>query len=306
VNSDSTAPSLAGKTAIITGPTGLGFEIARGLAACGAAIILAGRNPGKGGDAVAALPHAQARFELLDLSDLTSIRHFAERMEVQSDAIDILVNNAGVMMPPVRQTTADGFELQFGTNHLGHFALTARLLPLLRRAADARVVTISSLAHMRGKIDIDDLQSEQRYRPFKAYAQSKLANLLFAFELQRQSDRHDWGVSSAAAHPGFARTDLIANGPGRETWSARMGGLLEHRLGQSAEAGAQPALLAATTADSVAGGYYGPRGFMGLKGPPDRARVASIAKDVGLSRQLWAISERLVGLSFAGEPLNVQ
>lgn len=304
MTSVNTAASLTGKTAIVTGPTGLGFEIARGLAACGAEVVLAGRNPAKGAEAVTALirasPQARVRFELLDLGDLASIRRFADHLATRPEAVDILVNNAGVMMPPVRQTTADGFELQLGINHLGHFALTARLLPLLRRVDGARIVTISSLAHRRGTIDLDDLQSERRYRPFPVYAQSKLANLLFAFELQRQSDCHGWGLISAAAHPGFARTDLIANGPGRDAWSARIGGLLEHWLSQSAEGGAQPALLAATAADAAAGSYYGPRGMMEFKGSPGPAKTAPLARDAGLARRLWTLSEQLVGLSFSG------
>lgn len=288
----------------MTGPTGLGFEIARGLAARGAEVVLAGRNRTKGDAAVTALtlglPQARVRFEVLDLGELASIGQFAEHMVARQDAIDIMVNNAGVMMPPIRQTTADGFELQFGINHLGHFALTARLLPLLRRAGGARIVTISSLAHRRGRIDLDDLQAQRRYQPFTAYAQSKLANLLFAFELQRQSERHGWGLTSGAAHPGFARTDLIANGPGRDAWSARIGGLFEHWLSQSAEGGAQPALLAATAPDGAAGGYYGPGGLMEFKGSPAPARVAPLARDAGLARRLWTLSEQLVGLSFAG------
>jgi len=213
--------------------------------------------------------------------------------------VDLLVNNAGVMMPPERRLTADGFELQIGTNHLGHFALTGRLLPLLRRGAAPRVVTVSSGAHNVGRIDFDNLQWERRYSPMAAYGASKLANLMFALELQRRSDAGGWGVTSLAAHPGYARTELIANGPGSGSWMARLGHvLLEPWASQSAADGALPQLFAATSPDAVGGGYYGPSRLMGMVGPPAPARVAQRARDRAAARRLWDVSEQLTGVTF--------
>jgi len=215
-------PPQKGKLAIVTGTGGLGYETALALAAAGAETIVAGRNETKGRETIrkilALSPRAAVRFEKLDLADLASVAAFAGRMLAADRPIDILVNNAGVMTPPQRQSTVDGFELQFGTNYLGHFAMTARLLPLLR-GNGARVVQVSSGAHrMGGAIHFDDLQWERSYKPWAAYAQSKLAMVLFALELQRRSDANGWGIRSNAAHPGFARTELIANGPGADSF----------------------------------------------------------------------------------------
>ncbi|HLY79010.1 MAG TPA: SDR family NAD(P)-dependent oxidoreductase, partial [Caulobacteraceae bacterium] len=203
-------PPQTGRRAIVTGTGGLGYETALALAAAGASVVLAGRSETKGRGSVVRIlnlhPHASIVFEPLDLASLASIAEFADRMAAARTPIDLLVNNAGVMAPPRRETTADGFELQFGTNHLGHFALTGRLLPLLRAGAAPRVTTISSGAHHTGQIRFDDPQWTRRYQPWPAYAQSKLANLLFAFELQRRSDAAGWDLLSDAAHPGYART----------------------------------------------------------------------------------------------------
>jgi NAD(P)-dependent dehydrogenase (short-subunit alcohol dehydrogenase family) len=212
-------PPQTGKLAIVTGATGgLGYETALRLAHAGAEVVLAGRNWEKGRIAVdrimRALPVAKACFKSLDLASLASVRAFAVEMVTKGRPLDLLINNAGVMDLPARRLTADGFEMQFGTNHLSHFAPTGLLLSLLRSAPSARVVNVSSLAHRRGKIDFDNLQAERSYEGWAAYQQSKLANLLFTFELQRRSDAHGWGLMSNAAHPGYARTDLIANGPG--------------------------------------------------------------------------------------------
>jgi NAD(P)-dependent dehydrogenase (short-subunit alcohol dehydrogenase family) len=209
-----------------------------------------------------------------------------------------LINNAGVMALPKRQTTADGFETQFGINYLGHYALTARLLPLLRRGHQPRVVNLSSLAHRSGKIDFDDLQGAKSYNPFKAYCQSKLAMLIFALELQRRSNAAGWGLMSNAAHPGFARTDLMANGPGTEGLMGLFGKILQPIASQSAAAGALPTLYAATSPQAEAAGYYGPNWFYELKGPPVPAKIMPRAKDAPASARLWDVSATLTGVSF--------
>jgi NAD(P)-dependent dehydrogenase (short-subunit alcohol dehydrogenase family) len=210
-------PPQNGRCAVVTGAGGLGFEDALALARAGAEVIIASRDPGKGAEAVAqirqAVPAANVRFERLDLASLASVADFATRVRAQRTSLDLLINNAGVMTPPMRQATADGFELQLGTNYLGHFALTAHLLPLLRKGQDARVVTLSSVAARGGKIDFDNLNAERGYQPMPVYGQSKLACLMFALELQRRSDAAGWGVTSIAAHPGIARTELLFNAP---------------------------------------------------------------------------------------------
>jgi NAD(P)-dependent dehydrogenase (short-subunit alcohol dehydrogenase family) len=294
-------PTQDGKVALITGATGgIGYEAALALAGKGAKVILAARNPGKGDEALAKIraahPKADVRFELLDLTSLASVAECAARVSAAEPRLDLLINNAGVMTPPTRQATKEGFELQFGVNHLAHFALTLRLLPLVRRAVSPRVVTVSSGAHHTGRIDFDDLQwITRRYRPWSAYSQSKLANVLFAFELQRLSDEGGWGVMSNACHPGYARTDLIANGPGRE--NMRLGLILQPFMSQSAADGALPTLFAATAPDARPAGYYGPAHRFELVGPPRAARIARAAKDTVVGRRLWAVSEDLTGVS---------
>ena len=295
-------PPQEGRLAVVTGGTaGLGYETALGLARAGAAVVLAGRNREKGRAAVdrirRALPAAQVRFEMLDLASLKSVRAFAEQMFALGRPLDLLVNNAGVMPLPTRQLTADGFEMQFGINHLGHFALTAQLLPLMGRAWSPRVVTVSSLAHRGATIDFENLQAERRYRPWDAHRQSKLANLLFAFELQRRSDAHGWGLMSNAAHPGNARTDLNGGGPGAGGLRGGLG-VLSRALGHSAAHGARPTLFGATSPAAAPMGYYGPGGFYELKGPVAPARVASTARNPALARKLWKASERLTGLQW--------
>jgi NAD(P)-dependent dehydrogenase (short-subunit alcohol dehydrogenase family) len=296
-------PPQTGRRAIVTGTGGLGYETALALAAAGASVILAGRNETKGRGSVVRIlnrhPNASVVFERLDLASLTSIADFAGQMEAQRQPIDLLVNNAGVMAPPKRETTADGFELQFGTNHLGHFALTGRLLPLLRAGKSPRVTTVSSGAHHTGKIDFDDLQRTKRYSPWLAYSQSKLANLLFAFELQRRSDAAGWGLMSNAAHPGYARTELIANGPGLNSLSSRIGSLLVAPwASQSPADGALPQLFAATSPDAKPSGYYGPGRLMELVGPPAPARISTAAQDPAAAKHLWDVSEALTHVRF--------
>ena len=297
-------PDLTGKLAVVTGATGgLGLETALVLAGKGAEVVLAGRNPAKGADALAriraAFPEARIRFEPVDLSRLTDVAAFADRLLETGRPIDILINNAGVMALPTRQTTADGHEMQFGTNYLSHFALTARSLPLLK-AGHARVVQLASIAHKGGRIRLDDLNYTQGYKAWPVYQQSKLAMLMFAIELQRRSDANGWGLTSVAAHPGFARTDLIANGPAQGGGSL-FGGvtrLLERLVSHSAADGALPTLMAATATDVSPGGYYGPQGWQDLKGPPGPADIRPQARDTTVAASLWTASEQLTGVSF--------
>ena len=291
--------------AVVTGATGgLGFETAVGLARAGAHVVLAGRDAAKGEAALARLrreaPSASAEFEMLDLASLASVQAFAGRVQDAGQAIDTLVNNAGVMAPPVRRTTADGYELQFGVNYLGHFALTARLMPaLLRAEAGARVVQVSSVAHRRGRMAWDDLGGERRYNAWTAYSQSKLAMLIFALELARRAKAQGWPLVSVAAHPGWAATDLIINGPGGGGPSLK-GRLLDagfRLFAQSAADGALPLIHAAASPDAQAGGYYGPTGLGEIKGPPGPARVMPQARDAEAGRRLWTVSENLAGVS---------
>lgn len=296
--------SQKGKWAVVTGATGgVGFECALALAAHGADVVLAGRNRGKGEDALSAIRNqvreASVRFELLDLASLQSVREFSSRMVSNAQPIDVLINNGAVMSLPQRCISADGFELQFATNHLGHFQLTSRLMPLLLAAPKPVVTTVSSLAHRRGKIDFDDLQAERRYSPWRAYQQSKLANLLFAFELQRKSDANDWHIVSNAAHPGYARTNIIANGPGDSSLFGRLSKmLLMPFMSHSAADGAAPILYAAVAPDAQPAGYYGPNGFYETKGPASQAYIAPRAKDATVAANLWAVSEDLIGEKF--------
>ncbi len=292
-------PSQQGRLAVITGATGgLGFETALALARAGADVIVTGRNKDKGALAIKkirqAAPRAQVRFELLDLASLASVRDFAASLNAAQNSLDLLINNAGVMQLPTRRLTENGFESQFGTNHLGHFALTVQLLPLLSRAPSPRVVTISSLAHRGGKIDFANLQAERAYKPWAAYQQSKLANLLFTFELQRRSEANGWGLTSLAAHPGFALTDLIPNGPGTKGIMAIVPKVLRF-LSHSAAAGALPTLFAATSPQAKPNGYYGPNGFYEMKGSPAPAFIAARAKNEAIARKLWEVSENLTG-----------
>lgn len=293
-------PSQKGRTAVVTGTGGLGFHDALELARAGAQVIVAGRNPRKGAVTVDQIrervARADVRFELLDLASLDSIEAFAARLGGWLDGLDLLINNAAVMTPPRRQVTADGFELQFGTNHLGHFALTLRLLPLLRRGRAPRVVSVSSVAARSGALDFDDLQSERRYKPMAAYGQSKLACLMFAFELQRRSDVGGWGLQSLAAHPGIARTDLLPNGAGPSSPEAMIRRFLWF-LFQPAAQGALPTLFAATASQAEGGLYYGPDRLGETRGHPAMARVPTQALDRADAARLWADSARLTGVS---------
>ena len=260
---------------------------------------MTGRNEDKGNAAVEQIglqvAGAQVTYQSLDLASLAEVAAFAGRLQ-RRKRLDLLINNAGVMALPTRQTTADGFEMQFGTNYLGHFALTARLLPLLLNAPAPRVVSLSSVAHRTGMIDFNDLQGLRWYSPWKAYGQSKLAMLIFARELQRRSDAAGWRLTSVAAHPGWAQTALF-NGPGGLV--SLMSQFAAPVLGQSAADGALPILYAATSPDVAPGGYYGPSGAGELRGAPGPALVMPQARSAVTATRLWAESEQLTGTTFA-------
>ncbi|MGF7055227.1 NAD(P)-dependent dehydrogenase (short-subunit alcohol dehydrogenase family) [Bosea sp. OAE752] len=295
-------PSQHGRTIVVTGTGGLGFEDAFALARAGGDVIIAGRNARKGRDAIArikqSVPGAKVSFEPVDLADLASVAAFGVRLRESRERIDTLINNAAVMTPPRRQTTADGFELQFGTNYLGHFALTAQLLPLLRRGQDPRVITLSSIAVRRNAaINFDDLQAEKAYQPMPAYAQSKLACLMFALELQRRSDEAGWGLTSIAAHPGISRTDLLHNAPGRYSAQGLLRSILWF-LFQPAAQGALPTLFAATSPDARGARYYGPDRLSETRGYPSEVAIPAAAQELPVARRLWDVSENLASVDF--------
>lgn len=294
--------SQSGKLAVITGATGgIGYETALALAGAGATVILTGRSDSKGADALGRIravhPRADISYDTLDLGTLAGVEAFANRFLASGRALDILINNAGVMAPPNRQLTPDGFELQFGTNYLAHFALTQRLLPALRKAPAPRVVSLGSVAARDGRIDFSNLQSETSYAPMVSYSQTKLACVMFALELQRRSDANDWGITSVAAHPGVAATSLIENGMGANS-AAGLVRRFASFLFQPVPRGALPSLLAATGHDVDPGGYYGPNGIMEVRGLAARARAPQQSSDEEVARRLWDVSEELTGLRF--------
>ncbi|WP_420144408.1 SDR family oxidoreductase [Sphingobium sp.] len=295
-------PPQHGRCAVVTGTGGLGFETALALANAGAEVIVAGRNAAKGAEAIdkirAAAPAANIRFETLDLASLASVAAFAARLRDQRGSLDILVNNAGVMRPPTWQPTADGFELQLGTNYLGHFALTGLLMPLLIKGRKSRVVTLSSVAARQGKINLDDINAKDRFDPMPVYSQSKLACLMFAFELERRSVASGWGVASLAAHPGVSRTDLLHNAPGRRSAIGITRSLLWF-LFQPAARGALPTLFAATAPQAMGGGYYGPDGLGEIRGFPAPSKIPPQAQNHTVAERLWEISEEMTGNPFA-------
>ncbi len=288
-------PDQAGRLAVVTGAnSGLGLITARELARAGATVVLACRDTGRGEHALsqirAAAPGADVSVGALDLADLGSVRAFAERFAAEHDRLDLLINNAGVMAPP-RRLTADGFESQLGTNHLGHFALTGLLLGRLLAAPQPRVVTLSSGAHRIGRINFDDLQGERRYNNWRAYGQSKLANLMFCFELDRRATAAGTPLLSIAAHPGYAATNLQFAGP---RFHERAIMVITNRVfAQSAEMGALPTLYAATAADLPGGSFVGPDGFMEQRGHPHLVTAAGKAYDQDAWRRLWDVSEEL-------------
>jgi NAD(P)-dependent dehydrogenase (short-subunit alcohol dehydrogenase family) len=296
-------PDQSGRNAVVTGAnSGLGLETARELARHGASVVLACRDTAKGERALreiqAAAPDARLQVSELDLGDLASIESFAGRVRSEhgEGGIDLLINNAGVMAPPRRQTS-DGFELQLGTNHLGHFALTARLIEEMRDRPDARVVTLSSNAHKTGRIDFGDLQREHGYTRWGAYGQSKLANLMFALELDRRLRAAGSTVKSVAAHPGYSATNLqSAAAPAADRLVMKLTNLV---LAQSAEMGALPTLYAATFPGLQGGSYVGPDGIGEFRGHPHLATPNGAARDELLAARLWDVSEELTRVRFA-------
>ncbi|AXB41624.1 SDR family oxidoreductase [Amycolatopsis albispora] len=305
---DIPVPDLTGKLAVVTGASdGVGLGLATRLAAAGAEVIMPVRNPRKGEAALAKIRerHPGARLSLrdLDLSSLDSVAALAERLTGEGRPIHLLVNNAGVMTPPARQTTKDGFELQFGTNHLGHFALVARLLPLLREGR-ARVTSQISIAADQHGINWDDLQWERKYHGNQAYSQSKIAFGLFGLELDRRSRDGGWGITSNLSHPGVTPTNLLAARPevGRERDTAlvRVIRALSARgiLFGKVETALLPALHAATSPAAEGGRLYGPSGFRHLAGPPAEQKLYSRLRGTEDARRIWAVSEELVGFPF--------
>ena len=297
-------PDQTGRTVLVTGGnSGLGFHTCRLLAAKGARVLLASRSPQRGdqarSDILQSSPDARLEVISLDLADLDSVRHCGAALRNELDRLDILVNNAGVMAIP-RQETAQGFERQFGVNHLGHFALTGALLPLLLDTPASRVVNVSSMAHRSGRMNFSDLHGTRDYSRFGAYSQSKLANLLFTLELQRRLESREAPTVCASAHPGWAATRLQYAAPS-ETGSRLELALmrtLNALLAQSAEQGALPQLYAATSPEVRGGDYIGPDGWMGIRGYPHKLRAKETAFDKEAARELWRVSVNLTAEQF--------
>ena len=293
-------PDLSGRTFVVTGAnSGLGLEATRMLAARGGHVVMTARDTLKGKAALARIgqdvPGASLELRTLDLADLESVRAFAEGLRADAVPVDVLINNAGVMMTPQR-TTKQGFEMQFGTNHLGHFALTGLLLDVIAQQDDPRVVTVSSTLHRQGKIDFDDLMRTKTYSPGDAYAQSKLANLLFGLELQRRLDAAGSSVRSLMAHPGYSATNLQTTGP--TGWRKALGRMANPVLAQKAAIGALPEVRAAVAPDAAGGQYYGPADFFESRGHPVLVRPSKRAQDPASAARLWEESEKLTGVVF--------
>ncbi len=302
-------PDLAGCTVVVTGAnSGLGLETTRVLAGADADVVMACRSQERGREAAEDArtdhPEASVDVRMLDLASLDSITSFADDVRGDYDSVDVLMNNAGVMAVP-RRETEDGFELQFGVNHLGHFALTGSLLDLVLEAEGVhgdggRVVTVSSGAHRRGRMEFDDLHGEREYSKWGAYCQSKLANLLFALELQRRLDAADEDTVSVAAHPGYAATDLQRRGPVQEGSKLKLLGmkLLNSLVAQDSATGALPQLYAATAEDVEPGGFYGPDGWKKMRGYPEVQTPSERARDPETAGELWRVSEELTGVEY--------
>ena len=295
-------PTLTGRHAIVTGAnSGVGYHAARYLARAGAAVVLACRSRQKGEAARSALlqasPEARLEVQVLDLADLDSVRQFADAWNAGGRPLDLLINNAGVMNLPERRATPQGFETQFATNHLGHFALTGLLLRNLLRQAGSRVVTVASIAHKRGKLNFDDLNAERSYSPRFAYSQSKLANVVFGLQLDRRLRANQAQPASILAHPGVAVTNIVTNGMGSGL-QARIANLVVGLLAQSDDRGSWPTLYAATSPDAHGGGYYGPDGLAEIKGTPVEVKPQPHATDPEIGKRLWEVSERLTGVRY--------
>jgi len=288
-------PDQSGKIAIVTGAnSGIGYEAAHALASRGAQVIMACRNLSKGENALGQIkrdyPESDLLLIQLDLSSLDSVKQFAEEIKAKYSRLDLLINNAGVMATPLSKT-ADGFEMQFGTNHLGHFALTALLFDLLKATPGSRIVTVSSYVHYMGKINFNDLNSEKFYQKWLAYGQSKLANVLFGYELQRRVAKDGNNPISVVVHPGYAATNL--------QHTTTLFRFLNPLMAQSQEMGALPTLYAATSPDIRGGEYIGPDGFLGQRGYPHQANSSGRSKDEAVARRLWQVSEEMTGIEFS-------
>ncbi len=289
-------PDQTGRIAVVTGAnSGIGYDAARALALKGATVILACRSKERGNAAVQQLlrehSEAKAEFMQLDLADLASVRRFTSEFTNRYDKLDLLINNAGIMMLPFGKT-ADGFELQFGINHLGHFALTGLLLEFLTKTPGARIVNVSSNGHRMGQIDFENLNSEKSYSRQGAYCQSKLANLLFTYELQRRFEAAGVDTIATAAHPGWTATNLQAH-----TWYFR---LLNPLVAQKSEMGALPTLYAAVGSDVQGGDYCGPDGWQEFRGHPTKVQSSERSYDTAVAARLWTVSEELTGVAFTG------
>ncbi len=285
-------PSQEGRLAVVTGAnSGIGYETAQALAGAGARVIVAARSEARGRAATQAIGR-RAEWRPLDLASLASVAAFADRLLTEDARIDLLILNAGVMAPPKRDTTADGFELQLGTNYLGHFALAQRIWPLM--AEGARIVPLASIAARRGRLDFDDPMAERRYVPWRAYCQSKLAMLMFGRELARRQQR----IASIAAHPGFARTSIVSNGPGDSSLRGTAYRLFAGLYSQSAAQGALPVLRAATDPGIASGDYIGSVGPLEMTGSPGPVPAPRAARDPVAAERLWALSEEWTGLAF--------
>ena len=303
-------PDLSGRFAVVTGAnSGLGFGLTKTLAAAGADVVLAIRNRVKGEAAIAKirreLPAAKLSIGQLDLASLKSVAALGDELSAEGRPIDILINNAGVMTPPQRQQTDDGFELQFGANHLGHFALTGHLLPQLRAAKAARVVTVSSLAATQRHLDFDDANAERGYKAMRSYGIAKLAQLMFAVELDRRSRLGDWGLMSNAAHPGLTKTNLLSGasyGRDKPTLQARFTQLTWRLLPfmwLDVDEGIKPTLYAAASPEAQGGKYYGPRGFYEtVGGGVTFAGMPQLARSETDLKKVWQLSEQLTGVVY--------
>ncbi len=297
-------PDQSGRVAVITGAnSGIGLQTARALADHGAEVVLACRTPAKAeaarNEILASAPRANVSIIELDLTSLEAVRGAAEEINSRFDRLDLLINNAGVMATPYSRTV-DGYELQLATNHLSHAALTARLLPLLSSTASSRVVNVSSLAHRFGKISFDDLQSERRYKPWRAYGQSKLANLLFTFELQRRLAAANVGTVAAAAHPGVSDTNLAGSTGGVTGKLMSATKPLSKLFSQNSQMGALPTLRAAADPTVTGGEYFGPSGFMEQRGHPQLVQANAAANDLSVAARLWDVTIELTGVPFPG------